>query len=297
MRIGILTSGGDAPGMNAVLLGAALAGVESGHEVLGIEAGYAGLAERRTRALPVPAAREALGRSGTALGTSRWPRLRDPAGLADAVQAVKALRLDQLVVAGGAGSLAGAATLAGAGVPVIGIPATIDGDLPYPTVTIGTDSAVNYAVRAIDDLRASAGSLTGRAFLVETLGGGSGFLARAVAEAASCPIVLTPELPWDPADVAARMRAETREGYSIAIVGEGVGFAADVARLLEGHLGDRIRPTTLGHSMRGAPPSAADRRLGLAAGATAIHLADQGAAPCALVLGSPLSAVPLEKAV
>lgn len=291
MRIGVLTSGGDAPGMNAVLLGVALAG----QQIVGIEGGFAGLVEGRTRALDACTLRDSLHLSGTVLGTSRWAPMRTPAGVAEAVAAVKRLELDRLIVVGGAGSLAAAAALAAAGIGVIGIPATIDGDTPYATATIGMDSAVNHGVRAIDDLRATARSLPGRAFLVETLGGDTGHLARAVAEAACCPIVLTPEEPWDPADIAARMRVELAEGYTIAIVGEGVGFAADIARTLQGLFGDRIRPTTLGHGMRGAPPSAADRRLGLLAGQTAVQIAHSDTSSRALVLshGWPPAARPV----
>jgi 6-phosphofructokinase 1 len=284
MRIGILTSGGDAPGMNAVLAGAARAGAVAGHHVLGIESGFAGLVQRRTRQLDFAGLRDTLNRAGTFLGTSRWPRLRSAEGVAEATRAVKALDLDRLVIVGGAGSLAGAASLAEAGVPVVGVPATIDGDTRYPTATIGMDSAVNFGVRAIDDLRATATALPGRAFLVETLGGDTGHLAVAVAEASCCPIVLTPEQPWDPAEVAGRMRDEVRDGYSIAILGEGVGFAADIARVLEVPFGGRIRPTTLGHGMRGAQPSARDRRLGLLAGEAAIGAAERGAESTVLVL-------------
>jgi 6-phosphofructokinase 1 len=266
--------------MNAVLLGATLAG----HRLVGIEGGFAGLVEGRSRALDTRTLRESLHLSGTVLGTSRWAPMRTPAGVAAAVTAINRLELDRLIVVGGAGSLAATAALAAAGIGVIGIPATIDGDAPYETATIGMDSAINHGVRAIDDLRATARSLPGRAFLVETLGGDTGHLARAVAGAACCPIVLTPEEPWDPADVAARMRAELVEGYTIAIVGEGVGFAADIARTLQGFFGDRIRPTTLGHGMRGAPPSAADRRLGLLAGRTAVQIAHSETSSCDLAL-------------
>jgi 6-phosphofructokinase 1 len=287
MRIGILTSGGDAPGMNATLVGATLATRDAGHDLVAIAAGYAGLLAGRTRDLDAPAMPSLsclLDRSGTVLGTSRSPDMRTPDGQARAARAVQRLGLDRLIVVGGAGSYAGATALAGEGVPVIVVPGTIDRDMPYDSDTIGTDSALNYAVRAIDDLRATAVSLPGRAFVIETLGGDTGHLARAVAEIACAPVVLVPEQAWDPAEVAERMRQGLRDGYVFVVIGEGVGTATDIARTLEGPFGDRIRPTTLGHSMRGARPSALDRALGLRSGRAAARLSLDNHHPAALIL-------------
>jgi len=280
LRLGILTSGGDSPGMNAALLGACREAESHGHVLLGIARGYQGLLGGELRPLSSPEILVRLSESGTLLGTSREPRMRSEEGIDAAAAAVRALG-DALIVVGGKGSLTAAAQLAARGARVFGIPGTIDGDMHYPTATLGMDSAVNYGARIIDDLRVTALAMPGRYFLVETLGGDTGYLARATARVAGCELVITQDEPFDAAAFARRMRAALeRDRFCIAVLAEGVGFATHIGAELEQELGARVRPTIIGHSMRAAPPSAFDRRLGLEMGAQAVQLALEGASSC-----------------
>ena len=196
LNLGILTSGGDAPGMNAVVAGACEQVERLGGRALGIHAGFAGLAGRDAEPITSLQARDHMHEPGTWLGTSRWPLLREPEGRLACRDAIEALALSGLLVIGGNGSTNGARALADA-VPVAVVPATIDRDLEGTDLTIGTDSAIGYAMDAIDRLRITGRSLPGRAFVLQTLGAPNGFLADAVATAAGIDDVLVPERPFD----------------------------------------------------------------------------------------------------
>jgi 6-phosphofructokinase 1 len=270
MRIGVLTSGGDAPGMNAVLSGALDRATNLGIDLVGIEAGFAGLCAGRTRALARAEVDAAASRAGTILGTSRFPELKTPSGVPRCLDVIGRLELDGLIVVGGEGSIAGAAALAAAGATVVAVPATIDNDVPGTGMTIGHDSAVNYGVRAIDDLRMTATAMPGRSFVVQTLGGSSGNLARAVAAATGVVDVIVPETRPDLDAVAARIRELTPEGYVIVVMGEGAGNAVAMADDLSNRSGMRVHYTILGHSQRGAAPTTLDLALGRAAGSAAV---------------------------
>jgi 6-phosphofructokinase 1 len=276
MKIGVLTSGGDSPGMNAALLGVVRRAAASGAAVTGFLAGYRGLLNADARDLNEVELIGKAAHSGTVLKTSREPRMTSDEGINDAVATVRHLGLDALVVVGGNGSLTAAAKISGRGVPVVGIPGTIDGDVSG-SPSLGMDSALNYAVSYIEALRVTAESLPDRCFLVETLGGSTGWLARDVAEICLAPAVLVPEEPTSLEAVAQLMNAELQERhYSIAVMSEGVGSAVAVGVALEEALGERIRPCVIGHSMRGAPVSAQDRRLGLLFGESAVSRALAG---------------------
>jgi 6-phosphofructokinase len=268
MTIGILTSGGDAPGMNAAIAGACDEVERLGGHAVGIRAGFAGLASRRAEPVTATQAREHALESGTWLGTSRWPQLREPQGRAACLEAIEALGITGLLVIGGDGSTKGARALAGA-VPVAVVPATIDRDLEGSALTIGMDSAIAYATDVIHRLRVTGRSLPGRAFLVQTLGAPNGFLADAVAEAAGILDVLVPERPFDLDDIGRRLRERAADGSAIAVMSEAVGDAVRVAEALAATSGLRVHPTILGHAQRAATPSALDRTLGEAAGRAA----------------------------
>src|SRR6266536_3402653 len=270
MRIGVLMSGGDAPGMNAVLSGALDLVTDLGIDLVGIEAGFAGLCAERTRALGRAEVAAAAGRAGTILGAGRFPELKTSSGVQRCLDAIGALALDGLIVVGGEGSMTGAAALAVAGTIVVGVPATIDNDVPGTGLTIGHDSAVNYGVRAIDDLRMTATAMPGRAFVVQPLGGYSGNLARAVAAAIGVVDLIVPETPPDLDAVAARIRELTPGGHVIVVMCEGAGNAVALADDLGNRSGMRVHVTILGHSQRGATPTAIDRTLGRAAGSAAV---------------------------
>jgi 6-phosphofructokinase 1 len=276
VRIGILMSGGDAPGMNAVLSGALDRATNAGIDLVGIEAGFVGLCAERTRALGRAEVEAAAGRAGTILGTGRFPELKTPSGVQRCIDAIRRLALDGLIVVGGEGSMTGAAALAAAGATVVAVPATIDNDVPGTGMTIGHDSAVNYGVRAIDDLRMTATAMPERSFVVQTLGGYSGNLARAVAAATGVVDVIVPETPPDLDAVAARIRELTPGGHVIVVMCEGAGNAVAMADDLGNRSGVRMHFTILGHSQRGAVPTAIDRTLGRAAGSAAVDASAAG---------------------
>jgi 6-phosphofructokinase 1 len=277
MTIGILTSGGDAPGMNAVIAGACEELERTGRRALGVQDGFAGMAARRARPIAGPEARSHRHQPGTWLGTSRWPSLGQPDGLALCRSAMAELGMRGLVVIGGHGSAEGARALARLqDVPVGFVPATIDRDLAGSDVTIGTDSAIGYAVEVIDRLRITGRSLRGRAFLLQTLGAPHGFLADAVAAAAGIDDVLVPERAYDLDALADRLRARAASGSAIAVVSEAVGDAVRIAEALTRRGGLRVHPTILGHAQRAASPSALDRTLGQAAGRAAVAAVARG---------------------
>lgn len=286
MRIGVLMSGGDAPGMNAVLSGALDRATNLGIELVGITAGFVGLCAERTHALGSADVEAAAGRAGTILGTSRFPELNTTSGVQRCLDAIGNLALDGLIVVGGEGSMIGAAALAAAGATVVGVPATIDNDVPGTGMTIGHDSAVNYGVRAIDDLRMTATAMPGRSFVVQTLGGQSGNLARAVAAATGIVDVIVPETPPDVDAIAARLRELTLGGHVIVVMGEGAGNAVAMADELGNHSGVRMHVTILGHSQRGAAPTAVDRALGRAAGSAAVEALAAGRSGLVTLLAS-----------
>jgi 6-phosphofructokinase 1 len=271
MKLGMLTSGGDAPGMNAALAGAGARAEELGAAAVGIADGFAGLAARRV--VPLEADER---EPGTCLGTSRWPALLEPAGVRACREASRELGLDALVVIGGHGSALGARALAEA-LPVAFVPATIDRDVTGTEVTIGMDSAIAYGVDAVERLRVTGRSLKGRGFLLQTLGAPHGYLADAVAAAAGVEHVLVPERPFDLERIARALAGLAATGEAIAVMSEAVGDAVRTAEALAAAAGIRVHPTILGHAQRAAAPSAFDRALGRAAGRAAMDAAARGA--------------------
>ena len=269
LRLGILTSGGDAPGMNAVIAGACESAERLGGRTFGIHGGFAGLAEVRADPISSADARARMHESGTWLGTSRWTALQSPEGLATCHRALRDLGLNALLVIGGNGSAMGARALAD-GIPVAFVPATIDRDIGRSESTIGMDSAIGFAVATIDQLRVTAHSLPGRAFLLQTLGAPNGFLADAVAAAAGIDLVLVPERHIDLDAVAAALRDLAPEGSAIAVMSEAVGDAVRLGEDLTERAGIRVHPTILGHAQRASAPSAHDRAMGQAAGRAAV---------------------------
>jgi 6-phosphofructokinase 1 len=295
-RVGILTSGGDAPGMNAVIAAACDRVERRGGESLGMLAGFAGLAEGRSLPIAANEARAHAHEPGTWLGTSRWPALAEPAGRHACTEALGALAVDALLVIGGDGSAKGARALADA-LPVAFVPATIDHDIAGTEVTIGMDSAIGYALDAIDRLRITGRALRGRAFLVQTLGAPSGHLADAVASAAGIDDALVPERPFDVRSVARRLREQAADGTALAVMSEAVGDAVSLAAALAEHAGVRVHPTILGHAQRAATPSARDRSLAEAAGRAAVDsLSDGRSAFVALVARGGVKPGPLTPA-
>jgi 6-phosphofructokinase 1 len=317
VRIGLLTAGGDCPGLNAVIRGVVARARQRGADVVGILEGWDGLMEGRFRPLDRDAVRGILQRGGTILGTSR----RDPYvhgdGAASVRGAIETEGLDGLIVVGGDGTLRSALGLWEEGVPLVGVPKTIDNDIPGTDVTFGFDTAVQIATEAIDRITTTAESHD-RVMVVEVMGRTCGWIATYAGIAAGADAILVPEEPYDLSELAELLRARVAGGrrYSVVVVAEGIapppgaqivapldafgferlgGVAAVVAAELERLTGFEARVTVLGHVQRGGTPSAADRVLGSRLGVAAADLAVSGAFGRMVALrGTEIVDVPLD---
>jgi 6-phosphofructokinase 1 len=285
--IAVLTSGGDAPGMNAAVRALVRVGIDAGFETLGVWDGFAGLMTGRSVRLGSRDVGGIIERPGTILRTTRPREFHTPAGQRQAMDWLDRSQLTALVVIGGNGSQAGAAALSGMGFPVVGLPATIDNDVYGSDMAIGADTALNVALEAVDRLRPTAASHH-RAILVEVMGRESGYLALMAGIAGGAEVVLVPEYPVAPGDVAAEIRRvhASGKGHAIVVAAEGIagGCAALARQLAESDIGFPLVTTTLGHVQRGGTPTAFDRLLGSRLGAAAVrHIA---AGTTGVLLGS-----------
>ena len=276
MRIAVLTSGGDAPGMNAAIRAVVRTAVARGWSLLGVRNGYAGLMGGEFVPLGARNVGGILQRGGTMLGTARCPEFRTEEGAKRALGVVSRHELDGLVVIGGGGSQTGSLALSRLGVPVVGVASTIDNDLAGSDVTLGVDTALNVALEAIDRLRVTASSHR-RAMLVEVMGRDCGYLALMAGIAGGAEAVCIPEVAVEPERLADEIIGayERRKPHALVVVAEGARFdAAALAAYFCEHrqrLGFEIRTTTLGHVQRGGTPTAADRLLGSRLGAAAVE--------------------------
>jgi 6-phosphofructokinase 1 len=275
-RIGVLTSGGDAPGMNAAIRAVVRTSLAAGREVVGVRDGYAGLLDGRIEALTSRDVGGILHRGGTVLGSARCPEFKSEAGQRRALGHLGERGVDGLVVIGGNGTQTGSEALSRLGVPVVGVASTIDNDLVGADITIGVDSALNTALEAVDRLKTTASSHR-RAFLVEVMGRDCGYLALATGLAGGAEAVVVPEHPTSAEEVAGQLRAAYDRGndHAVAIVGEGSTPGTDellaYCREHQEELGFELRATVLGHVQRGAAPGAFDRILGSRLGAAAVE--------------------------
>jgi 6-phosphofructokinase 1 len=279
-RIAVLTSGGDAPGMNAAIRAVVRTALAKGWEALGVRDGFAGLMDGRLVPLGARDVGGIIQLGGTILRSARCPEFKDDRGQQRALEALAQNRVDALVVIGGNGSQAGAHALHTHGFPVVGIASTIDNDLHGADVTIGVDTALNIALEAIDRLRVTAASHR-RAFLVEVMGRDSGYLALMAGMAGGAEVVVIPEVEVPPDEVAAEIRRMSDRGksHAIIVVAEGAryGAAALAEHLAQAGLGFDLRVTTLGHVQRGGAPGAFDRLLASRLGAAAVDQLAAGA--------------------
>jgi 6-phosphofructokinase 1 len=274
-RIAVLTSGGDAPGMNAAIRAVVRTGLAKGWEVFGVRNGYAGLCEGQMETLGARDVGSILQRGGTFLGSARLPEFKDPAIRAGGLAQLAAKGIDGLVVIGGNGSQSGALELSRMGLAVVGVASTIDNDLAGSDMTIGVDTALNIALEAIDRLRVTASSHK-RAFLVEVMGRNCGYLALMAGIAGGADSVVIPEVEMAPEQVAQDLEGAWQRGKAHALVVVAEGARHNAVRLAQhferekGRLGFDLRVTTLGHVQRGGAPGAFDRLLAtrLAAAAT-----------------------------
>ncbi|CAN5292375.1 6-phosphofructokinase [soil metagenome] len=273
-HIAILTSGGDAPGMNAAIRAATREALARAVQVSGIQHGFAGLLGKNTIPLTARAVGGIIQRGGTMLGSARCDRFRTEEGVREGAEALRMLGIEGLVVIGGNGSQAGAMNLANEGIPVVGVASTIDNDLCGSDITIGVDTALNIALEAIDRLRVTASSHR-RAFVVEVMGRDCGYLALMAGLAGGAETVVIPEVPTTPEEVANALRAAYDRGktHALAVVAEGAATSAVVLEqyFLENkhRLAFELRATTLGHVQRGGTPGAFDRILATRLGSAA----------------------------
>jgi 6-phosphofructokinase 1 len=301
-RIAVVTSGGDAPGMNAAVRAVVRAGVARGLAVFGIRHGYNGLIGGEFDRLGPRDVGGIIGRAGTFLGTSRCEEMKTVSGRATAVRQLQDHEIDALVVIGGNGSQAGSFALSQQGVRVIGVASTIDDDLVGSEPSIGTTTAMDIALESIDRLRVTASSHR-RAFLVEVMGRASGHLALVAGIAGGAEAIVIPESDHAPETIAHQILHAYENGkrHAIVVVAEGAKYNAEhLATYFDQHaqrLGFELRVTKLGHVQRGGTPGVFDRMLATQLGAASIeHLAaDKHGILLGMVAGkvasTPLSAV------
>jgi len=277
-RIGVLTSGGDSPGMNAVVRAVARTAMYYGIECVGIRRGYQGLINSDFVMLTADMVRHILGRGGTILYTARCDEFLTEKGREKAVGTCKMLGLDGIVAVGGDGTFRGALELSRLGVPVMGIPATIDNDIGCSNYTIGFDSACNTAIECIDKLRDTMQSHE-RCSVVEVMGRHAGFLALYVGIAVGATSVLIPEHELDfERDVVERIQNARLAGatHFMIVVAEGVGSAFEIAVKIRETIGIDPRVTVLGHIQRGGAPTGRDRETATRMGYYAVRAFAEG---------------------
>ncbi len=275
-NVAVLTSGGDAPGMNAAIRSVIRCGIAKGWTMFGVHNGFAGLITDNIRPMGTRDVGEILHKGGTILGSARCEEFYTDEGRRKGVRALRRVGIDALVVIGGNGSQTGNYELHKLGFPVVGIASTIDNDLPGTEMTIGVDTALNIALEAIDRLKVTASSHQ-RAFLVEVMGRDCGYLALMSGIAGGAEYIVIPEIETDPEEVAESLRLayEHGKGHAIIVVAEGAKHNAEsLIAYFEEHedrLGFKIRATILGHVQRGGNPGAFDRILASRFGSGAIE--------------------------
>ncbi len=320
--IGVLTAGGDCPGLNAVIRAVTVRLVEDhGRSVVGILNGWDGLMNSKVRSLDRDSVRGILQRGGTILGTSRLDPYVHGEGLKSVADCIRRHEIDALVVIGGDGTLRSAQRLAEEGLPVVAVPKTIDNDIAGTDFTFGFDTAVQIATEAIDRIATTA-EAHNRVMLVEVMGRSQGWIATYSGLAGGADAILIPEIPYDLDAVADVIltRRDRGKNYSIVVVAEGIspppdaeaappamdafgfarlgGVAYLIAPILEEKTGFEARVTVLGHLQRGGTPTAFDRVLGTRFGAAAADLAVQGASGMMVALrGNKIEAILLSDAV
>lgn len=276
--LAVLTSGGDAPGMNAAVRAVVRSGIHRGFKVYGVFRGYHGLLKGEVKELNLRSVSDIIGRGGTMLYTARSKRMMTEEGQREAAEFCKSLNIEGLVVIGGDGSFKGARALSNLGIPCVGIPGTIDNDIACSDYTIGFDTAMNTALEMVDKIRDTAQSHD-RCSLVEVMGRRCGDIALQTGIACGATSILVPELEVDiERDVIARIYEQKATGkkHFIIVVAEGVGGVEDLAKYIEKRTGIESRATILGHVQRGGSPSLRDRLMATAMGVEAVELLEKG---------------------
>ncbi len=276
--IGVLTSGGDAPGMNAAVRAVVRSAILKGIKVIGIRRGYNGLINNDTSRMYLRSVSDIIHRGGTILYTARSPEFKTEEGMQKAIDVCHELGIEGIVVIGGDGSYRGALDLSKRGIPCIGLPGTIDNDIACTDYTIGFDTAMNTAMEMVDRLRDTAQSHE-RCTVVEVMGRRAGFLALHTGIAVGATAILVPEVPFDiEKDVIKKMYETLKSGkkHFIIVVAEGVGHVDEMAKEIERITGIESRATVLGHVQRGGSPTVRDRVMASQMGHRAVELLSSG---------------------
>ncbi len=276
--IGVLTSGGDAPGMNAAVRAVVRAGCEKGMRVMGIRRGYNGLMYGDMYEMNLRSVSNIINRGGTILYSARSPEFKTEEGMQKAIDVCKQIGMDGVVVIGGDGSFRGARDLSLRGIPCVGIPGTIDNDIACCDYTIGYDTAMNTVMEMVDRLRDTTESHD-RCSVVEVMGRRAGYIALNAGIACGATTILIPEVEFDfERDVIERMKRTQKTGkrHFIIIVAEGIGGVSEMATRIQEITGIESRATILGHVQRGGSPTVRDRVAGSLMGCKAVDLLEQG---------------------
>ncbi len=277
-KIGVLTAGGDAPGMNAAIRAVVRTSIYYGLKVVGIERGYEGLINNEVRPMDLSSVSGIINKGGTILKTVRCEELKTTRGQKKAVKVLKRNNIDGLIAIGGDGSLQGALALHEiSGIPVVGIPASIDNDVTGTEMTIGFDTAVNTALEAIDKIRDTATSHE-RTFIIEVMGRERGFIALEVGLAAGAEIILIPEIKYSLDKICQKLKEGRDRGKSssIIVMAEGAGNSFAIGEQIEEYVGTEVRVSILGYVQRGGSPTSFSRVLACKFGAAAVDLLRKG---------------------
>ena len=276
-KIGVLTSGGDAPGMNAAIRAVVRYGIYLGLEVVGIEHGYQGLLEKKFVKMNLRSVSDIIQRGGTMLKSARCAEFMAAEGVERAAQNLRDAKIDGLVVIGGDGTFRGAKELSMKGIPTIGIPGTIDNDLPYTDFTLGFDTAVNTVLDAINKIRDTMNSHD-RVSIIEVMGRHCGDIALYSGIGGGAEVIILPEHPISIEEVCERLQEGRASGKisGIVVLAEGAGKADSFAAEITRRTGIVIKPVVLSHLQRGGTPSNTDRMLAARWGAHAVRLLYQG---------------------
>lgn len=277
-KIGVLTSGGDAPGMNAAVRAVVRTGIYHGIEMVGVLEGYVGLIENKMHTLTARDVSDTLQRGGTMLQTARCLEFKTHEGVVKAYNAAKARGLDGLIVIGGDGSFRGAMDLCKEGLPTIAMPGTIDNDINCSEYTIGYDTCLNTVAEAIDKIRDTSTSHN-RCSIIEVMGRNAGYIALEAGIACGAEVILVPEKEWDfDKDVLNPVLESKARGkkHTIIVVAEGVGGVAEMAKQIEEKTGIEARSSVLGYMQRGGTPTVRDRVIASEMGVRCVELLLEG---------------------
>lgn len=298
-KIGVLTSGGDSPGMNAAIRAVVRTAIYNGLEVAGIYRGYQGLLEGDIEPLTVSSVGDIIHRGGTMLRTARCLEFKEEEGFQRGLAMLKMFKIEGLVVIGGDGSFNGAKRLADAGFPTIAIPGTIDNDLAYTDYTLGFDTALTTVVNAIGNIRDTSSS-HGRVNIIEVMGRHCGDIALYGGLAGGAEAVIIPEMDTDMDDLCQTIIRGKKRGklHSIILLAEGVGKPYEVAEQIKSKTGSDVRVSIIGYLQRGGTPTPSDRILGSRLGSYAVDLLVAGKAGRAIgVKGNQLVDIDITEAL